>query len=169
MASFKWAMCLLLVFVIFSAMPIASAGNTGANEMGMITTDSSGFATITFSGSYVSKPILALTPELPVATDRVFVQIESWTGPPYTDVTIATSGDDGKAEASVLVHWALFDNNPDDDPAPDDTPDDAPGGGGWQYWLRDSLVWLGAAGRGWLALIVVLIVLIGISWIFFKD
>lgn len=86
---------------------ITNLHHTGQAEKGTVTTDADGLATITFSGSYASKPILALTPELPVATDRVIVQIESWTGPPYTDVTIATSDDGGKKEPSVLVHWIL--------------------------------------------------------------
>lgn len=78
------------------------------DNCGSIVTDADGLATITFNHSYDHVPIVLLTPELSIGTDRVSVQIDSWIGPPYTGVFIATSDDAGKKEAGVKVHYLII-------------------------------------------------------------
>lgn len=85
-------------------------GNGGPAERGIATTDAYGTTTVNFVGSYTSKPIVSLTPELPHGTDVVNAQIESWVGdqPPYTGMTIFVGDDGGKPETNVPVHWLIW-------------------------------------------------------------
>jgi len=82
----------------------------GALEAGLGTTDASGLLSITFSKAYASKPKLIAMPDVPLATDAVTTQIDSWTQDAegnYTGCTLATADDGGKAEAGCPVIWAI--------------------------------------------------------------
>lgn len=86
----------------------AGGNGGGPAEKGFIVTDSTGGAWISFTGSYATKPVVSLTPELPQSQDSVFVQIVGWIANPYTKVCIYVSDDGGKAEAGVIVHWLIW-------------------------------------------------------------
>lgn len=85
-------------------------GNGGPTEKGIATTDAQGNVTVNFVGSYASKPVVSLTPELEHGTDVVTVQIDGWVGagPPYTGMIIFTGDDSGKPEPIVPVHWLIW-------------------------------------------------------------
>jgi len=91
--------------------PIETITEPGALESGFVTTGANGRAEISFAETYATKPNLQLTPEFDPATETVYPQIVSWTTDAagnYIGAVIQTSDDGGKAEAGVLVHWAIF-------------------------------------------------------------
>jgi len=82
----------------------------GALEAGIGTTDADGLLSITFVRAYTSKPKLVAVPDLPLATDMVTVQIDSWTQDEagnYIGCTLAAADDGGKPEAGAGVIWAI--------------------------------------------------------------
>jgi len=83
----------------------------GPSELGVVATGADGLASITFTKSYATKPKVALSPEYPLATEVVTVQIDSWdtdAAGNYIGMTVATGNDAGKPEAGVTVHYALW-------------------------------------------------------------
>jgi len=92
--------------LVYESKPTGGSG--APSEMGIETTDGSGVVTVTLSGSYTNKPVVMLTPEFAHGTDVVTVQIDGWTGPPYTAFVIHSGDDSGKSEPGVDVHWLLW-------------------------------------------------------------
>jgi len=82
----------------------------GALESGIGTTGADGKLAITFSKAYSTKPKFLAIPDLPLATDMVSIQIDSWSQDAegkYIGCTVATADDGGKPEASVPIIWAI--------------------------------------------------------------
>jgi len=82
----------------------------GPSETGIVTTGADGLANVTFTKTYTSKPIVALTPEIPHGTDVVTAQIEGWviSNGNYVGMGIFTGDDAGKPEPNVTVHYAVW-------------------------------------------------------------
>jgi len=81
-----------------------------ALESGIVTTDGDGLATISFANVYATKPKLLAIADVPLATDCVIVQIESWTqdgAGNYIGCTLRTSNDGGRAEPTIPLIWAI--------------------------------------------------------------
>lgn len=85
-------------------------GGAGPAEKGITTSGADGTVTVNFTGSYATKPTVALTPELAHGEDTVTVQIETWVmdNSNYIGVTIFCGDDGGKPEVGVPIHWLIW-------------------------------------------------------------
>jgi len=82
----------------------------GVLEKGSATTGADGSVSISFVGAYPAKPTPLLGAELPVGTETIFVQIDSWildAEGRYIGMVVYAISDAGKAIANVIVHWAI--------------------------------------------------------------